>query len=62
MKPNNVTKYGWTGVEIAAVNGHYEIVKMLVKEFGENVNFENPNNHFTPLDNAIEGGHLETVR
>ena len=23
-----MTKYGWTPVEIAAINGHYDIVKM----------------------------------
>ena len=57
-----VTKYGWTGVEIAAINGHYDIVKLLVQGHGANVNWVNPHSHYTPLENAIEGGHLHTVR
>ena len=57
-----MTKYGWTGVEIAAINGHYNIVKLLVQGHGANVNWVNPHNLYTPLENAIEGGHLHTVR
>ena len=57
-----MTKYGWTAIEIAAINGKYDIVKMLVKNYAGNVNQENPYNHMTPLENAIEGGHLATVR
>ena len=59
---DHVTKYGWTGVEIAAINGHYNIVKLLVQGHGANVNWVNPHNLYTPLENAIEGGHLHTVR
>ena len=60
--PNRVTKYGWTALEIAAINGRTQIVKLLVRNYGANVNLMNINNHFTPLENAIEGGHLDTVR
>ena len=62
VDPNRVTKYGWTAVEIAAINGHIDIVKMLVNQYNAKKNFENPNNGTTPLENAIEGGHLETVK
>ena len=60
--PNRVTKYGWTALEIAAINGRTEIVNLLVRSYGANVNLMNINNHYTPLENAIEGGHLDTVR
>ena len=62
VDPNRVTKCGWTAVEIAAINGHIDIVKMLVNQYNAKKNFENPNNGTTPLENAIEGGHLETVK
>ena len=62
MSADNVTKYGWTAVEIAAINGYIDIVKMLIQEFNGKINLENPCNHSTPLENAIEGGHLETVK
>jgi len=62
VDPNRVTKYGWTAVEIAAINGHIDIVKILVNQYNAKKNFENPNNGSTPLENAIEGGHLETVK
>ena len=61
IDPNRVTKYGWTALEISAINGRTEIVRMLVTDHGADVNLKNINNHFTPLENAIEGGHLETV-
>ena len=35
---------------------------MLVQEFGGKINQENPKNYLSPLDNAIEGGHLDTVK
>ena len=57
-----MTKYGWTAVEIAAINGHYPIVRSLVTSYGGNINQSNPYNHTTPLENAIEGGHLDTVK
>ena len=56
-----MTKYGWTALEISAINGRTEIVRMLVMDHGADVNLRNRNNHFTPLENAIEGGHLDTV-
>merc|ERR1712198_240276 len=59
---NRVTKYGWTAVEISAINGHIDIVKMLVYQYNANVNHENPHNLTTPLENAIDGGHFETVK
>ena len=59
---NRVTKYGWTAVEIAAINGHHPIVRSLVTTYGGNINQSNPYNHTTPLENAIEGGHLDTVK
>ena len=62
IDPNRVTKYGWTALEISAINGRTEIVRMLVTDHGADVNLKNINNHFTPLENAIEGGHLDTVR
>ena len=62
VSADNVTKYGWTAVEIAAINGHIDIVWMLVNDFGGNINLVNPCNHSTPLENAIEGGHFETVK
>ena len=62
MSPNRVTKYGWTALEIAAINGFDDIISLLVTQYGGDVNQENPNNHATPLENAIEGGHLKTVR
>jgi len=62
VKADKVTKYGWTPVEIAAINGHYEIVKTLVQQYKANVNLMNPNTNLTPLENAIEGGHFDTVK
>ena len=62
VSPNRVTKYGWTALEIAAINGFDDIISLLVTQYGGDVNQENPNNHATPLENAIEGGHLKTVR
>ena len=62
VSPNRVTKYGWTALEIAAINGFDDIISLLVTQYGGDVNQENPNNHATPLENAIEGGHLDTVR
>ena len=56
-----MTKYGWTVLEIAAINGRTEVVRLLVSH-GADINLMNINNHFTPLENAIEGGHLDTVR
>ena len=56
-----MTKYGWTVLEIAAINGRTEVVELLVSQ-GADINLMNVNNHFTPLENAIEGGHLTTVR
>ena len=61
VDPNRVTKYGWTVLEIAAINGRTEVVRLLVSH-GADINLMNINNHFTPLENAIEGGHLETVQ
>ena len=55
---DSVTKYGWTPLEIAAVNGRTDIVRCLVETYKANVNLERT---FTPLENAIEGGHLATV-
>ena len=59
-----MTKYGWTAVEIAAINGHYHIVKMLVTSYTgrADINHLNKNHQNHPLDSAIEGGHFETVR
>ena len=57
-----MTKYGWTPVEIAAINGHFAIVEKLVFSYGGDINQVNPHNKTTPLENAIEGGHLETVQ
>ena len=56
-----MTKYGWTAVEIAAINGHYDIIEML-HDGGCDINFENPYNKNHPLESAIEGGHLKTVK
>ena len=61
-KPNYLTKYGWTPLEIASINGHFKIVKLLVEYYGGKINQENSNSHTTPLENAIEGGHMDTVR
>ena len=62
VKPDFITKYGFSAVEIAALNGYYNIVKTLVQKYGADINFQNPYNHMRPLENAIEGGHLDTVR
>ena len=62
VKPDFITKYGFSAVEIAALNGHYNIVKTLVQKYGADINFQNPYNHMRPLENAIEGGHLDTVK
>ena len=62
VKPDFITKYGFSAVEIAALNGYYSIVKTLVQKYGADINFQNPYNHMRPLENAIEGGHLDTVR
>jgi len=35
---------------------------MLVYKYNANVNHENPHNLTTPLENAIDGGHFETVK
>ena len=62
VKPDFITKYGFSAVEIAALNGHYSIVQTLVQKYGADINFQNPYNHMRPLENAIEGGHLDTVK
>ena len=56
---DKVTKYGWTPLEIAAVNGRTEVVRLLVKTYKADINLDR---QFTPLENAIEGGHLDTVK
>ena len=61
VDPDRVTKYGWTALEIAAINGRTEIVRLL-HHHGANINLMNNNTHFTPLENAIEGGHVQTVK
>ena len=48
-------------MEIASINGYFNIVKLLV-DYGGKINQENSNSHTTPLENAIEGGHLDTVK
>jgi len=61
---NYVTKYGWTAVEIASINGHYDVVKMLVTGYAgrADINHLNKNSRNYPLDSAIEGGHFQTVK
>ena len=59
VEVDNVTKYGWTPLEIAAVNGRTDIVKLLVTTYKADVNLDRK---YTPLENAIEGGHLDTVK
>ena len=59
VEVDNQTKYGWTPLEIAAVNGRTEIVRLLVKTYKANVNLDGK---YSPLENAIEGGHLDTVK
>ena len=57
---NEVTKYGWTPLEIAAVNGRKEVVQLLVQKYDADINLQF-NRQYSPLENAIEGGHLDTV-
>ena len=59
---NAETKHGWTAMEIAALNGRYEILKMMVQQFCGNINQENTKYQTNPLEYAIEGGHLQTFR
>ena len=33
VEVDNLTKYGWTPLEIAAVNGRTEVVRLLVKTY-----------------------------
>ena len=43
VDPDRVTKYGYTALEISAINGRTEIVRLLVREHGANVNKMNDN-------------------
>ena len=60
VEVDKATKYGWTPLEIAALNGRTELVKLLVQNFGANPNFSS--GQHCPLEYAIEGGHLDTVK
>ena len=44
----------------AADNGHVEIVKLLVAEFGADVNLKD--NHATPLHRACSSGNLDIIK
>jgi len=59
IEVDKVTKYGFTALEIAALNGWTDVVVMLVKEYGAKVNFVE--GKISPLRKAVEGGHYETV-
>merc|ERR1712083_905403 len=54
------TKYGWTPLEIAALNGRSDIVKELIEIYGADPN--HASGRYSPLEYAIECGHLETVQ
>ena len=54
------TKYGWTPLEIAALNGRSDIVKELIEIYGADPN--HASGRYSPLEYAIEGGHLDTVQ
>ncbi len=53
------SKGGFTPVHLAAINGHYEIVRLLV-EAGAGVNEKNLDGA-TALIKAVQGGHLAVV-
>jgi ankyrin repeat protein len=54
---NAKTDDGWTPLHFAAVNGHKEIVELLIAK-SANVNAKNSSGE-TPLDWAIEKTHTE---
>jgi ankyrin repeat protein len=54
---NAKTDDGWTPLHFAAVNGHKEIVELLIAK-SANVNAKNGSGE-TPLDWAIEKTHTE---
>ena len=58
MEVDKVTKYGFTAMEIAALNGRSKIVRILANH-GANPNFCSPSG-VPPFENALEGGHLDT--
>ena len=59
VEVDKVTKYGWKPLDIAVVNGRTEVVTLLVKTYHANINI---GRQYSPLENAIEGGHLDTVK
>jgi len=59
IEVDKVTKYGFTALEIAALNGWTDVVVMLVREYGARVNFVD--GKISPLRKAVEGGHYGTV-
>jgi ankyrin repeat protein len=55
-------KYGRTALHLAAMNGHLEIVKLLL-EHGADVNAKTKEGYgYTALHSAASNGHLEIVK
>ena len=57
MEVDKVTKYGFTAMEIAALNGRTKIVEILADHKAD-PNFASCG--IPPYENALEGGHKET--
>ena len=55
-----ICKYGETPINLAALNGHLEIVRFLAP-LSENPNAPNEDGE-TPIDVANDGGHNEIVQ
>ena len=51
----------WGPLHLDAMNGHSEVIRVLVKEFGADVDLED-SNAMAPLHHAEKKGHHETVR
>jgi ankyrin repeat protein len=51
---------GWTSLSVAAYNGHLDVMRCLVKDFGADVNQADQDGD-TPLSIAADAGNLDVV-